>query len=89
MVSPKCSVEADVPPGVSSSLPSCAIRLVWLPCGWNGWLSTPTLIILTRAGALPGSVGWTRTSDPYGWLGSNPDPLSWMVSGNSRPLIAK
>ena len=33
--------------------------------------------------------GWIRTREPYGWLGSSPEPLSWMVSGNSRPLIEK
>ena len=33
--------------------------------------------------------GWIRTSAPYGWFGSSAEPLSWMVSGNSRPLIAK
>jgi hypothetical protein len=42
-----------------------------------------------RAGAVVGVVGWIRTSAPYGWLGSSDEPLSWMVSGNSRPLTAK
>ena len=32
------------------SRPSCAICVVWLPCGWNGWLSRPTLIIRTSGG---------------------------------------
>src|SRR6266536_5230429 len=83
MVSPKCST------GAGSRRPSWAIWVVWLPCGWNGWFSAPTLIMRTRAGAVVGLVGWLRTSAPYGWLGSSDEPLSWMVSGNSRPLTAK
>jgi len=63
---------------------------VWLPCGWNGWLSTPALTIRIRPGRVLVAVfGWMRTSAPYGWFGNNPDPLSWTVSGKLRPLIVK
>jgi hypothetical protein len=48
------------------------------------------LIIRISAGSVFAAVfGCSRTRAPYGWLGRSPEPLSWMVSGNSRPLIAK
>ena len=90
MVSPKCSVNAGATRAVSCR-PSWAIWVVWLPCGWNGWLSTPALTIRISAGSVLAVlfVGRIRTSAPYGWFGSNPEPLSWIVSGNSRPLMVK
>ena len=63
---------------------------MWLPCGWNGWLSSPALIIRNSAGRVFAAVfGWMRTSAPYGWFGNSAEPLSCTVSGNSRPLMAK
>ena len=63
-----CSIEQ--PAAAPSSRPSWAITRTWLPCGWNGWLTCPRW----RSGSAPAAIarryGLTRTSAPYGCLGS-------------------